>query len=86
MYRCRQSLLKQKASNQYFAKNLNTSIHTKHLLYAMENEFGVAPLPRELHPVCFQPREFIVESTKPGTLAAFFPAPAPAPPPPGRPV
>lgn len=52
----------------------------------MENEFGVAPLPRELHPVCFQPREFIVESTKPGTLAAFFPAPAPAPPPPGRPV
>lgn len=29
---------------------------------------------------------FIVESTKPGTLEAFFPAAPPAPPPPGRPV
>lgn len=53
-------------------------------MHAMENGFDVALLPSELHAVCFQPCEFIVESTKPGTLAAFFPAPTP--PPPGRPV
>lgn len=51
------------------------------LYVLLVNIFDVAALPGGLHPVCLH-SEFIVESTKPGTLAAFFPAP----PPPGRPV